>query len=125
MAGYRIPHLTSVLSTSKRKEMSFLEWSRFRNDRSMVIPNKEDIPALNQHLTTLHLDIKWTLSACKEAEYLDIKSKLLDDDSIQTDVFSKHNCHGYLPSTSCLNQSVLKGFAISMDTRLGILFTDD
>ena len=119
-----VPLLSSTLPLEERENHSSCDWSRFRDDGFVILPDESDIPVFENHLQNLHPDIHWTVSSGREAEYLDVKLKISEDGSIKTDVFSK-NCHSYLPPSSCHNPTVFKGLAVGMGTRLRMLCSDD
>ena len=97
-----------------QEDFEQLNWSRYRDDGILIIPNGEDVSPLTEHLKSLRPnDIKRTFSQGREAEYLDVKIKIKEDGNITTDVFSK-NCHSYLPPQSCHPPSVFKGLAIGI-----------
>ena len=111
------PLLSSLNPTNPDKK---LDWSRFRDDGFLVLPDTNHLEDLETHLQSLHPpNIKWTLNHGDNLEYLDIKLSLKDG-YIETDVFSK-NCHSYLPPDSCHPPSVFKGLFGGMGNRLRMI----
>ena len=102
-----------------------LNWSRFRDDGFVIIPNEDDITDFETHLQGLCPGkIKWTLNSGKSLEYLDVKVSIDENGKLKTDIFSK-NSHSYLPPNSCHNPSMFKGIARGMGRRLRLICSDD
>ena len=124
-----IPLLSSIKTQkdkNKKKDIvNWVNWSRYRDDGFIILPDEKFIPILQKHLETLCPEkIKWTMCSGKSVEYLDVKVTLTDKGKLVTDVFSK-NSHSYLPPFSCHPPSVFKGMLIGMGRRLRMICSDD
>ena len=119
-----------LLSSTKHQknmiwDVNWVDWSRYRDDGFIILPDQKSLPALQNHLKSLCPDkIKWTMSSGKSVEYLDVKVTLTEEGKLMTDVFSK-NSHSYLPPDSCHPPSVFKGMLIGMGRRLRMICSED
>eukprot|EP00745_Piridium_sociabile_P017617 TRINITY_DN263_c0_g1_i8.p1 TRINITY_DN263_c0_g1~~TRINITY_DN263_c0_g1_i8.p1 ORF type:complete len:903 (+),score=84.50 TRINITY_DN263_c0_g1_i8:125-2833(+) len=119
-----VPLLSSLTPDNTQKDLTYLDWSRYRDDGITLIPELKDVDKFISHLQNLSPEnIKWTIKTGKEAKYLDLNLKITDG-KIVTDVNSKH-CHSYLNKNSCHPPSVFKGLLIGVGTRLRMLCSED
>ena len=119
-----VPLLSSITPHNIHKDLSNLNWSRYRDDGITILPNLHDVDNFTSHLQNLSpQNIKWTVETGKEVKYLDLKLKITNT-KIETDVNSKH-CHSYLNKNSCHPPSVFKGLLIGVGTRLRMLCSED
>ena len=119
-----VPLLSSLQGQQGNKELSYLDWSRFRDDGFSILPNEERAKDFEDFLQTLHPGISWTVSCGKTKDYLDLTVSINEEGVLETDVYSK-NSNSYLPPFSCHAPSVFRGVAMGIGTRLRMLVSDD
>jgi len=119
-----VPLLSSLATENMREELRELDWTRFRDDGFIILPDSRHLQAFEKHLQELHPpNIKWTVTHGKKVNYLDTTVELRHG-VIHTDVFSKNN-HCYLPPSSCHAPPVFKGLISGMGTRLRMICSDE
>ena len=90
-------------------DVETLDFSIYRDDGLDVLINGEtDLVAYQEHLDSLHPNIKWDITTGRVGTYLDLELMIVDG-RIESRVFTK-SAPVYLPPNSCHDPTVLKGF---------------
>ena len=118
--------ITSTCNNSTLSDqLKFLNWSRYRDDGFIILPNKEDLNDFKDFLMKLCPNkIKWTVESGRSINFLDVTVFINDNGKLSTDVYSK-NCHSYLSPNSCHNPCTFRGLAVGMGRRLRLICSDD
>ena len=117
--------IDTICNVNDIELVKVLNWSRFRDDGFIIIPDKNDLDVFVNFLQSLCPNrIKWTIDSGRTINFLDVTVSINENGKLITDVFSK-NSHSYLAPSSCHNPCIFKGLAKGMGRRLRLICSDD